>query len=105
LGTTNERIFVLLNNGQQPKESTVPAFDRAQIQRALALSDPAISSFLDTQTGNVVELIEGDESPAQVDLGQLVMDGVGERYIYIAGGNPGADSAAVDAWMAAEGIG
>jgi hypothetical protein len=84
---------------------TVATIDRAQILRALALTNPAISSFLDMQTGQVVELIEGDESPAQVDLGQLVMDGVGERFLYIAGGNAAADEAAVDSWMEAEGIG
>lgn len=84
---------------------TVATIDRAQILRALALTNPAISSFLDMLTGQVVELIEGDESPAQVDLGQLVMDGVGDRFLYIAGGNTAADEAAVDAWMEAEGIG
>jgi hypothetical protein len=84
---------------------TVATIDRAQILRALALTNPAISSFLDMLTGQVVELIEGDESPAQVNLGQLVMDGVGDRFLYIAGGNTAADEAAVDAWMEAEGIG
>ena len=78
--------------------------DRTQIKSALALSDPAISSFLDLQTGMVVDLIEGETSPAQVELSQLVMDGYGDRFRYIPGGNTDADDAAIDAWLEAEGI-
>jgi hypothetical protein len=78
--------------------------DRTQIKNALALSDPAISSFLDLQTGSVVDLIEGDTSPAQVELSQLVMDGYGDRFRYIPGGNANVDDATIDAWLEAEGI-
>ncbi|GAB4111142.1 MAG: UPF0158 family protein [Roseiflexaceae bacterium] len=78
--------------------------DRAQIKSALALTDPATSSFLDLQTGKVVHLIEGDTTPAQVELSQAVMDGYGDRYRYIPGGNTAADDAAIDAWLEAEGI-
>jgi hypothetical protein len=78
--------------------------DRAQIRSALALTDPAISSFLDMQTGKVVQLIEGDTSPEQVALADTVMEGYGDRYRYIPGGNTDADDAAIDAWLEAEGI-
>jgi hypothetical protein len=80
-------------------------YDRAQIRSALALTDPVISSFLDLQTGQVVQLIEGDTSSAQVELSQAVMDGYGDRYRYIPGSNAAADDAAIDAWLEAEGIG
>jgi hypothetical protein len=82
----------------------VATFDRAQIKQALALTDPAISSFLDIQTGQVVQLIEGDTSPEQIALGDTVMEGVGERYRYIPGGNPAADDSSIDGWLEAEGI-
>jgi hypothetical protein len=89
------------------QESIVVAatFDRTQIKSALALSDPAISSFLDLQTGRVVDLIEGDTSPEQVELSQQVMDGYGDRFRYIPGGNTDVDDAVIDAWLEAEGIG
>jgi hypothetical protein len=32
------------------------------------------------------------------------MDGYGDRYRYIPGGNTAADDAAIDAWLEAEGI-
>ena len=78
--------------------------DRAQIKSALALTDPAVSSFLDMETGQVVQLIEGDTSSEQEALGQMVMDGVGDRFRYIPGGNPEADDSAIDSWLGAEGI-
>lgn len=78
--------------------------DREQIRHALALADPAISSFLDLTTGKVVELIEGDTGADQAELTQIVMDSYGDRFRYIPGGNAAADSAAVDVWLAAEGI-
>jgi hypothetical protein len=94
----------LIINGQLPRENRVATFDRAQIRHALALTDPAISSFLDLQTGQVVRLIEGDTSPEQVALGDTVMEGYGDRFRYIPGGNTAADDAAIDSWLEAEGI-
>jgi hypothetical protein len=93
--------------GITPREITAVAasLDRAQIMSALTMTDPATSSFLDLQTGNVVHLIEGDTSPEQVELSQAVMDGYGDRFRYIPGGNTEADDAAIDAWLEAEGIG
>jgi hypothetical protein len=32
------------------------------------------------------------------------MDGYGDRYRYIPGGNPAADEAAIASWMEAEGL-
>lgn len=79
-------------------------FDRQAIRTALALNDPAVSSFLDLQTGMVVMLTEGDPSPAQTELSQAVMDSYGDRFRYIPGGNGTADDAAVNAWFEAEGL-
>jgi hypothetical protein len=59
-------------------------YDRAQIRAALALTDPAISSYLDLETE--------------------VMEGYGDRFRYIPGGNPAADADAVATWMEAEGL-
>jgi hypothetical protein len=78
--------------------------DRAQIRAALALEDPAVSSFLDCETGNVVQIIEGDDSPANHVLSDQIMEGVGTRYRYIPGGNAAADDAAVAAWLSGEGL-
>ncbi len=88
----------------QENVAVAAKLDRTQIKSALALSDPAISSFLDLQTGMVVDLIEGDTSPAQVELSQQVMDGYGDRFRYIPGGNANVDAAAIDSWLEAEGI-
>ena len=79
-------------------------YDRAQIRAALALTDPATSSFLDLETGRVVHLIEGDSSSEQTQLSDAVMEGYGDRYRSIPGGNVGADDPAIDAWLEAEGI-
>lgn len=79
-------------------------YDRADIRAALALTDPAVSSFLDLETGKVVKIVEGDTSPENSQLSDAVMEGYGDRYRYIPGGNAAADDAAIDAWMEAEGI-
>lgn len=79
-------------------------YDRAQIRAALALTDPAISSYLDLETGQVIQINETDDSPATEQTRNQVMDGYGDRFRYIAGGNPAADDAAVATWMEAEGL-
>lgn len=79
-------------------------YHRDQIRAALALTDPAISSFLDLQTGKVVSITEGDQSPANQELSALIMEGYGDRFRYIPGGNPAADDAAVSAWLENEGL-
>ena len=79
-------------------------FDREQIRAALALTDPAVSSFLDLQTGKVVRITEGDLSPENQQISDAVMESYGDRYRYIAGGNPAADDAAVSTWLENEGL-
>ena len=79
-------------------------YDRAQIRAALALTDPAISSYLDLETGQVIQINETDNSPATEQARNQVMDGYGDRFRYIAGGNPAAGDAAVATWMEAEGL-
>lgn len=79
-------------------------YNRAQIRAALAQNDPALSFYLDLETGGVVTINETEDSPANEELRNQVMDGYGDRFRYIPGGNPDADDAAVDAWVEAEGL-
>ena len=79
-------------------------YNREQIRAALAQTDPALSFYLDLDSGNVVRIDENDSSPANVQLRDQVMEGYGDRYRYIPGGNPSADDAAVAAWIEAEGL-
>lgn len=79
-------------------------YNREQIRAALALTDPAISSYLDLETGLVVEINENSTSAENEQLREQVMASYGERYRYIFGGNPSADAVAVGAWMEAEGL-
>jgi hypothetical protein len=79
-------------------------YNHEQIRAALALTEPAISSYLDLETGQVVQIDEGDSGPATEAMRTLVMDGYGERYRYIPGGNSAADEAAVATWLEAEGL-
>ena len=77
-------------------------YNREQIRAALALTDPAISSYLDLSTGQVVQIDENETGNEQ--LRDQVMEGYGERYRYISGGNPAADDAAVATWLEGEGL-
>jgi predicted transcriptional regulator len=77
-------------------------YNREQIRAALALTDPAISSYLDLNTGQVVQIDENETGNEQ--LRDQVMEGYGERYRYISGGNPAADDAAVATWLEGEGL-
>lgn len=79
-------------------------YNRDQIRAALALTDPAVSSFLDLQTGHVVSITEGDQSPENQQLSALIMESYGDRFRYIPGGNPAADDAAVSVWLENEGL-
>jgi hypothetical protein len=79
-------------------------YNREQICLALTLTDPAISSYLDLQTGNVVQIDETDDSPETEQLREAVMAAYGDRYRYISGGNSTANDSAVTAWMEAEGL-
>jgi hypothetical protein len=90
----------------RPRESknVAATYDRVQIRAALALTDPAISSYLDLETGQVIQINETDNSPATEEVRNQVMESYGDRYRYISGGNPSADSAAVATWIEAEGL-
>ena len=79
-------------------------YNREQIRAALTLTDPAISSYLDLQTGNVVHIDETDDSAQTEKLREAVMAAYGDRYRYISGGNPAADDHSVTIWMEAEGL-
>jgi len=79
-------------------------YNHEQICAALALTDPAISSYLDIETGQVIQIDESDSSPATEATRNQVMDGYGDRYRYIPGGNPAADATAVTTWLDAEGL-
>ena len=79
-------------------------YNRAEIRAALAQTDPALSFYLDLETGTVVRIDENDSTPANEQLRDQVMEGYGDRYRYISGGNTSADDAAVVAWIEAEGL-
>ena len=79
-------------------------YNREEIRAALAQTNPAFSFYLDLETGRVIQIDDTDSSPATEELRNQVMEGYGDRYRYIPGGNAGADDAAVEAWMEAEGI-
>ena len=79
-------------------------YDHSQIRAALAATDPERSFYLDLDTGSVVAVHDTDPSPAAETLRNQVMDGYGDRYRYIPGGNDSAVDAAVDVWLEAEGL-
>ena len=86
-------------------ESAVAAtFNRSDIRAALAASDAERSYYLDLETGQVLAIHDTDPSPEAEDLRNRVMEGYGDRYRYIPGGNASADDAAVGVWLEAEGI-
>jgi hypothetical protein len=78
--------------------------DRDQIRIALTQNDPAISCYLDLETGTVVHIDERDSSPDTEQLRNQIMDGYGDRYRYIPGGKAGADAGDVSSWLEAEGL-
>lgn len=80
------------------------SYNREQIRAALALADPALSSYLDLETGQVLQINETDSSPETEKLRDQVMESYGDRYRYISGGNAGADDAAVATWLEGEGL-
>ena len=79
-------------------------FDHDQIRAALAETDPAYSFYLDLQSGQVVKVPDAEETPEAEALRNQVMDGYGDRYRYIPGGNPSPSNDDVRAWMEAEGL-
>ena len=80
------------------------SYNREQIRAALALADPALSSYLDLETGQVLQINETDSSPETEKLRDQVMESYGDRYRYISGGNASADDSAVATWLEGEGL-
>lgn len=80
------------------------SYNRDQIRAALAETDPNFSNYLDLETGNVIRLHDTDPSPETEQLRNQIMEGYGDRYRYIPGGNPSPDEAAVQTWLEAEGL-
>lgn len=79
-------------------------YNREMIQAALAAAEPEHSFYLDLQSGNVVKVPDADPSPAAEALRNEVMDGYGDRFRYIPGGNPAPSDADVQSWLEAEGL-
>jgi hypothetical protein len=80
------------------------SFNREQIRAALGETDPAYSFYLDLETGEVVKVPDAEQTPEAEAIRNKVMDGYGDRFRYIPGGNSGATDADVQSWMDAEGI-
>jgi hypothetical protein len=80
------------------------SYNRDQIKAALAETNPAYSFYLDLQTGQVVRVPDTEDTPAAEAIRNQVMEGYGDRYRYIPGGNPGPADADVQDWMDAEGL-
>ena len=53
-------------------------YNREQIRAALAQTDPALSFYLDLETGSVVQIDETDNSPATEQIRDQVMEGISE---------------------------
>lgn len=80
------------------------SFNREQIRAALAETDPAYSFYLDLESGEVVKVSDAETSPEAAALRDQVMEGYGDRFRYIPGGNPAPSDADVQSWMDAEGL-
>lgn len=80
------------------------SFNREQIRAALAETDPAYSFYLDLETGQVVKVSDTDTSAEAEALRNQVMEGYGDRYRYIPGGNAAPSDGDVQNWMDAEGL-
>jgi hypothetical protein len=80
------------------------SYNREQIKAALAASDPAYSYYLDLETGEVVKVPDAEQSAAAEAVRNQVMEGYGDRYRYIPGGNAAPVEADVQSWIDAEGL-
>jgi hypothetical protein len=79
-------------------------YNREQIRLALAQTDPAVSCYLDLETGTVLTVNEQDSSPETEQIRDQIMAAYGDRYRYISGGKANADDAAVQEWLDLEGL-
>mgnify|MGYP007064734782 CR=1 FL=1 len=78
--------------------------DRDQILQALRMTDTAKSCYLDLESGNVIVTDDTATDPETEAQRNAIMEGYGDRYRYVSGGNPDADDAAVTAWLEGEGL-
>jgi hypothetical protein len=80
------------------------SYNREQIRAALAEADPACSFYLDLETGAVLRVPDTEQTPEAEALRNQVMEGYGDRFRYIPGGNPAPSDADVQGWLDAEGL-
>ncbi len=80
------------------------SYNRDQIRAALAETDPNYSNYLDLESGTVVKIHDTDPSPETEQLRDQIMEGYGDRYRYIPGGNPSPGDDDVQSWLEAEGL-
>lgn len=80
------------------------SYNREQIRAALAEANPAYSFYLDLETGEVVRVPDAEESEEAEAIRNRVMDGYGDRFRYIPGGNPAPSDGDVQDWIEAEGL-
>jgi hypothetical protein len=78
--------------------------DRSQVLNALRMADPSKSSYLDLETGAVIYIDDTATDPETEAQRTAIMEGYGDRYRYVSGGNADADEAAVQAWLDGEGL-
>ena len=78
--------------------------NRSHILNALRMSDPSKSSYLDLETGMVLQVDDTASDVATEAQRTAIMEGYGERYRYVSGGNAAADDDAVQTWLDGEGL-
>jgi hypothetical protein len=99
-GSQSVRTSIL----ERLREGAVAEYRRDQIMTALAETDAGYSNYLDLETGEVIRINDTDESAATEEVRNKIMEGYGDRFRYIPGGNASPDDAAVTAWLEAEGL-
>jgi len=80
------------------------SYNLEQIRTALAEVNPSYSNYLDMDTGLVLRINDTDTSADSEELRNQIMEGYGDRYRYIPGGNPAPDDEAIKTWLEAEGL-
>ncbi|HEY1015241.1 MAG TPA: hypothetical protein VGE07_21225 [Herpetosiphonaceae bacterium] len=78
--------------------------DRSEVLKALQLTDTAKSSYLDLETGKVI-LIDDTATDADTEARRTeIMEGYGDRFRYVSGGQADASDASVQEWLDGEGL-
>ena len=78
--------------------------NRSHILNALRMVDSSKSSYLDLETGMVLQVDDTASDVATEAQRTAIMEGYGERYRYVSGGNAVADNDAVQTWLDGEGL-